>query len=110
MDVFDSSLLDDSPSTSPDDVEAFAKILDATLDPMLEMSRRMIELKKDATEWNKAVFLINCEVYLQVRRFGGCFSIVPANDVYRVSSNRIVLHIPGSKFLMVSSMNKFRFS
>lgn len=67
MGVYESSLLGDE-----DPVEreaAFSQILEATVDPALEMCRRMSELKKDMSSWDKALFLINCTTYLQVWLF-----------------------------------------
>lgn len=66
MAVYDSSLLGhESPAEQE---EGFKDILDVTVDPALEMCRRMTELeaKKDVTGWDRSIFLINCIVYLQV--------------------------------------------
>jgi conserved oligomeric Golgi complex subunit 6 len=69
MAVYDSSLLGhESPSEQE---EGFKDILDVTVDPALEMCRRMTELdvKKDVTGWDRSIFLINCIVYLQVSNY-----------------------------------------
>lgn len=66
MSVYDSSLIGrESPSEQE---EGFKDILDVTVDPALEMCRRMTELegKKDVSVWERSIFLINCIVYLQV--------------------------------------------
>jgi hypothetical protein len=45
--------------------------LKAAADPLMEMCRQMIEMKRGSGEWEKDIFLINCSMYLQVsRRFG----------------------------------------
>jgi len=66
MSVYDSSVLGDE---DPDEQRrGFKQILDATVDPALEMCRRMADMNtKDASGWDKSVFLVNCLDYLQVR-------------------------------------------
>lgn len=51
----------------PNVEEDFARILDAAVDPPLEMCRRMADLRKgEGGDWEKAVFLANCVGYLEV--------------------------------------------
>lgn len=62
MSVYDTSLVDDV------DREAdFAKILDTAVDPLMEMSKRMVEMRKGGSDWERDIFMINCAIYLQVR-------------------------------------------
>ena len=65
MSVYDSSVLGDE---DPDEQRrGFKQILDAAVDPALEMCRRMADMNtKDTTGWEKSVFLVNCLDYLQV--------------------------------------------
>ncbi|GAA5966005.1 hypothetical protein JCM21900_004920 [Sporobolomyces salmonicolor] len=60
MSVYSHSLLDSespsSPSASPSD---FKPVLDAVLDPALQMCGTMAEMR--ATEWDRAVFWVNCD-------------------------------------------------
>jgi hypothetical protein len=63
MSVYDTSLVDDVDRESD-----FAKILKAAADPLMEMCRQMIEMKRGSGEWEKDIFLINCSMYLQVSR------------------------------------------
>lgn len=71
MAVYDSSVLGEE---DPEEQRrGFKKILDAAVDPALEMCRRMADLNtKDTTGWERSVFLINCLDYLQV----GGFSLI----------------------------------
>ncbi|KAG8901207.1 Golgi transport complex subunit 6 [Tulasnella sp. 403] len=63
MGVYDSSLLGDE---DPGEREsAFEQILDAAVDPAMEMCKRMADLRKDLSSWDKAIFLINCVTYMQ---------------------------------------------
>lgn len=66
MSVYDSSVLgDEDPEKQR---REFKRILDAAVDPALEMCRRMADMNaKDTTGWEKSIFLINCLDYLQVR-------------------------------------------
>ncbi|KAL7409891.1 oligomeric Golgi complex subunit 6 [Mrakia frigida] len=64
MSVYESTLIGvaDDPRVEGD----FARILDAAVDPPLEMCRRMADLRKgEGGEWEKAVFLANCVGYLE---------------------------------------------
>lgn len=69
MHVYDSALLEDQ---TPEEQETkFADVLEKTVNPMLEMCTMMADLMKadrgDKTkEWDTAVFLVNCLVYLEV--------------------------------------------
>lgn len=72
MTVYDSSLLEGEAlevniekHTVSD--SGFSRILDAAVEPALEMCRRMGDIKKDASTWEKGIFLVNCAVHLQVR-------------------------------------------
>jgi hypothetical protein len=48
----------------------FGRILDAAIDPLLEMCRRMADLRGEkGGAWERAVFLANCVGYLEVRPF-----------------------------------------
>ncbi|KAK4704999.1 conserved oligomeric Golgi complex subunit 6, partial [Phenoliferia sp. Uapishka_3] len=60
MAVFSSSLLEvDSSPAAPADREAeFKPVLDAALDPALDMCEKMAEMRP--SEWDRAVFGINC--------------------------------------------------
>ncbi|KDQ13474.1 hypothetical protein BOTBODRAFT_111408 [Botryobasidium botryosum FD-172 SS1] len=60
MSVYDSSLLE-----APAQDQMQAQILDAIVDPALEMCKRMFAMRRDGTKWDRAVFLINCTVFLQ---------------------------------------------
>ena len=64
MTVYDSSLLGDEDPSEREN--AFIQILEASVDPAMEMCKRMSELKKDMENWDKAVFLINSTAYMQV--------------------------------------------
>ena len=65
MAVCDSSVLaDEDPEKQR---RGFKRILDAAVDPALEMCRRMADMNtKDTARWDRAIFLINCLDYLQV--------------------------------------------
>lgn len=69
MQVYDSALLEDQ---TPEEQEtSFADVLERTVNPMLEMCTMMAGLMKadrgeKAKEWDTAVFLVNCLVYLEV--------------------------------------------
>ncbi|KAG9013500.1 Golgi transport complex subunit 6 [Tulasnella sp. 427] len=63
MAVYDSSLLGDEDPTERE--AAFAQILEAAVDPAMEMCKRMSELKDGMSSWDKAIFLINCTTYMQ---------------------------------------------
>lgn len=65
MAVYDSSLLGDEDPAERE--AAFSQILEAAVDPAMEMCKRMADLKKDISDWDKAIFLINCTTYMQVR-------------------------------------------
>lgn len=72
MTVYDSSMLELEAGDQVLDAERitereeFNRIMDAAVGPALEMCRRMAELKKDGTMWDKEIFLVNCTSYLQV--------------------------------------------
>jgi hypothetical protein len=75
LSVYESSLLDsDGPEAEREREEEFSRILDAAVDPLLEMCRRMADLRvtrgakteEGGMEWDKAVFLVNCISYLEV--------------------------------------------
>ena len=69
MQVYDSGLLEDQ---TPEEQEtSFSDVLEKTVNPMLEMCTMMVGLMKadrgeKAKEWDTAVFLVNCLVYLEV--------------------------------------------
>ncbi|KAG8913144.1 Golgi transport complex subunit 6 [Tulasnella sp. 417] len=63
MAVYDSSLLGDEDPTERE--AAFAQILEAAVDPAMEMCKRMSELREGMPSWDKAVFLVNCTTYMQ---------------------------------------------
>ena len=69
MQVYDSALLEDQ---TPEEQETnFADVLEKTVNPMLEMCATMAGLMKadrgeKTKEWDTAVFLVNCLVYLEV--------------------------------------------
>lgn len=64
MAVYESSVLGDE--DSEEQRRGFKQILDAAVDPALEMCRRMADMNsKDTTGWERSVFLINCLDYLQ---------------------------------------------
>lgn len=76
MSVHESNLIDAAQESSPagDHETDFERILDAAVDPPLEMCKRMSDLRAPApgqserdVKWDKAVFLINCVGYLEVR-------------------------------------------
>ena len=72
MTVYDSSMLELEASSRASDAESIAEreefncVIDAAVGPALEMCRRMAELRKDGTVWEKEIFLVNCTSYLQV--------------------------------------------
>ncbi|KAG8918014.1 Golgi transport complex subunit 6, partial [Tulasnella sp. 408] len=63
MAVYDSSLLGDEDPTERE--AAFAQILEAAVDPAMEMCKRMSELREGMPTWDKALFLVNCTTYMQ---------------------------------------------
>jgi hypothetical protein len=69
MQVYDSALLEDQ--TPEEQESSFVDVLEKTVDPMLEMCTMMAGLMKTdrgekTKEWDTAVFLVNCLVYLEV--------------------------------------------
>jgi hypothetical protein len=84
--VYESTLLDDdSLSGQSEREEEFNRILDAAVDPLLEMCRRMADLRvvggkggkeEGGMEWDKAVFLVNCFGYLEVSLTFHCSFLV----------------------------------
>lgn len=66
MSVYESTLVDGDTEREAD----FGRILDAAVDPPLEMCRRMADLRGgQGGEWEKAIFLANCVSYLEVSIF-----------------------------------------
>lgn len=60
--VYDTSLVDASERETD-----FAKLLDAAVDPAVEMCERMADLRKaSGGSWDRDVFLVNCLEYLEV--------------------------------------------
>lgn len=63
----------DGPQAEREREEEFSRILDAAVDPLLEMVRRMADLRVSrgaraedgGMQWDKAVFLVNCIGYLE---------------------------------------------
>jgi len=70
MTIYSSSLFEDDFPNSKDERdnlrEKFDRMLDAALEPCLEMCKRMSESKKGITVWEKETFLINCTTFLEV--------------------------------------------
>lgn len=62
--VYDTSLVDAEERETD-----FAKLLDAAVDPAVEMCERMADLRKNTgntgSTWDRDVFLVNCLEYLQ---------------------------------------------
>lgn len=59
MSVYSTSLLEDPLRTNAESREAdFADVLDAALDPALQMCEKMAEMRPSS--WDRAVFGINC--------------------------------------------------
>lgn len=59
--MYDTSLVDASERETD-----FAKLLDAAVDPAVEMCERMADLRKNTgSTWDRDVFLVNCLEYLQ---------------------------------------------
>ncbi|KAG8970571.1 Golgi transport complex subunit 6 [Tulasnella sp. 419] len=63
MGVYESSLMGENDPAERE--REFSQILEAAIDPAMEMCNKMCELKKDLTSWNRAIFLINCYVFVQ---------------------------------------------
>lgn len=60
MSVYETSLVDEG------DREAdFAQILQAAVDPLVKMCQHMVDIWPKGTEWEKNIFMINCDLYLQ---------------------------------------------
>jgi hypothetical protein len=79
MSVYDSSMLELDASAAggkvlqSDERAEFDRIMDAAVNPALEMCRRMADLMKTpvttgntSLDWDKEIFLVNCAVHLQV--------------------------------------------
>lgn len=64
MTVYESSLLGDEDPVEREN--AFSQILEASVDPAMEMCQRMSEMRREMSNWDRAVFLINCTTYMQV--------------------------------------------
>lgn len=96
MTVYESSVLNtDNPEEQK---RGFKRILDTVLDPALEMCRRMADMNsKDATGWEKNIFLINCLDYLQVNLLFHFF--ISIFNFFRVSCSLIRLQTNGLKNL-----------
>jgi conserved oligomeric Golgi complex subunit 6 len=80
MTVYDSSLLegevlDDNKEKDAIGGKGFSRVLDAAVGPALEMCRRMGDMKKETSTWDKGIFLVNCIVHFQVRNSRLCSSI-----------------------------------
>lgn len=70
MQVYDSALLEND--TPEQRAEGFKAVLDGNIQPMLEMCTNMGSMMKpdkgqDAMIWDRAIFMINCLLYLEVR-------------------------------------------
>ncbi|KAF9507141.1 hypothetical protein BS47DRAFT_1351988 [Hydnum rufescens UP504] len=70
MTVYDSSLLegevlDDNKEKDAIGGKGFSRVLDAAVGPALEMCRRMGDMKKETSTWDKGIFLVNCIVHFQ---------------------------------------------
>ncbi|KAG9015159.1 Golgi transport complex subunit 6 [Tulasnella sp. JGI-2019a] len=63
MAVYESSLLGDEDPVERE--SAFSQILEASVDPAMEMCQRMSEMRREMSSWDRAVFLINCTTYMQ---------------------------------------------
>lgn len=102
MTVYDSSMLEleatDQSDSSQVAVERqeFDRIMDAAVNPALEMCSRMADLKKDGTVWEKEIFLANCTSYLQVcladvlltsktKSITDCYAIFRARSIHSFS-------------------------
>lgn len=57
-----------APSGEMEELETeFSRIMDAAIDPLLEMCRRMADLRGEkGGGWERAIFLANCVGYLEV--------------------------------------------
>lgn len=69
MVVYETSLFGDEDEAQK--IDDFRRILTASLDPLLEVCQKMVDLNysKDSSknDWTNHVFLLNCFAYLQVR-------------------------------------------
>lgn len=86
--------------------EEFNRIMDAAVGPALEMSKRMAELKKDGTIWEKEIFIVNCVAYLQVcrcrfRAFYGHFLLF--ETVLNGVHSALTGYLPSIHFCSISS-------
>jgi len=73
MQVYDSSLLEDE--TPEQRVAGFKDVLEGTIEPMLNMCSTMGNMIKpragqDSNAWDRATFMINCLVYIEVCHAG----------------------------------------
>ena len=86
MQVYDSSLLSEGSSDPSEANTGFQRILDVMVDPAVTMCDAAAEEKaRLRPRWDRAVFVLNCLGYLEVRMFvGSIFS-------------RLTLHSGGCK-------------
>ena len=72
MQVYDSSLLSEGSSDPADASTGFRRILDVMVDPAVTMCAAAAEEKaRLRPRWDRAVFVLNCLGYLEVRVFVG---------------------------------------
>jgi hypothetical protein len=69
MQVYDSALLENE--SAEQRAEGFKEVLDGNVQPMIEMCTTMGSLMKpdkgqEAMVWDRAIFMINCLLYLEV--------------------------------------------
>ncbi|KAF8322621.1 oligomeric complex COG6 [Clavulina sp. PMI_390] len=97
MTVYDSSMLEleagstISEETAKTERQEFNRIMDAAVGPALEMCRRMASLKKDGTEREKEIFLVNCVAYLQGTFHPFAFAAARVEDLDRELDSHIAL-------------------
>lgn len=76
MVVYESSLLEDESPEGP--TTGFKPIVDAMLDPAVEMCLTASEEKQKARPlWDKQIFVVNCLVYIKVCFFSWMFRVPP---------------------------------
>lgn len=70
MQVYDSSLLSESSLDPSDASTGFRRVLDVMVDPAVTMCTAAAEEKtRLRPRWDRAVFVLNCLSYLEVRAF-----------------------------------------
>jgi len=114
MQVYDSALLEDQ--TPEEQEKSFADVLEKTVNPMLEMCTMMAGLMKadrgeKVKEWDTAVFLVNCLVYIEVRvNLVLLCQVITESNGCRESSNHF--HLPNlrSKSWRGRWMSRFKSS